>query len=127
MRCDVGHGCYPSCDCLPGGPCPTVCTHHCVPGCNDNNPCTIDTYNPATGACVHIPVVCNDNNACTIDSCNPADGTCVYTSKCAAGETCDPAVGTCYPACPAGSVKYAVVRGGGQKPSGADLQIQTSF
>jgi hypothetical protein len=38
--------------------------------CNDNNACTTDTCNPATGACSHPTLVCNDNNACTTDSCN---------------------------------------------------------
>ncbi len=134
MRCDVGNGCYPSCDCLPGGPCPTVCTHHCVPACNDNDLCTIDTYDPIRG-CVFTPIMCDDNNTCTTDSCDPAIGVCTY-SPLADGSLCtlDSQPGSCtagqcipYPACPAGSVKNVVVRGGGQKPSGADLQIQTSF
>ncbi len=134
MRCDVGNGCYPSCDCLPGGPCPAVCTYHCVPGCNDNDLCTIDTYDPIKG-CVFTPIMCNDNNTCTTDSCDPAVGICAY-SPLAEGSPCilDSQAGACtagqcipYPACPAGSVKNVVVRGGGQKPSGADLQIQTSF
>ncbi|HEX4824763.1 MAG TPA: hypothetical protein VFV19_10635 [Candidatus Polarisedimenticolaceae bacterium] len=84
--------------------------------CNDNNPCTDDSCNPATG-CVYTPntapcndgnactsgdvcgggtchagapVVCNDNNPCTDDSCNPATG-CVYTpntAPCNDGNAC---------------------------------------
>jgi hypothetical protein len=116
---------------------------------DDNNACTIDACNSATGVITHTAIVCNDNNACTTeqcvnggcvttstkdcndnnlctnDSCNPATGACVNTPKCAAGETCDPAVGTCVLAC--NGVKTVTIRGGGQKPTGADLQIQPSF
>jgi hypothetical protein len=124
----------------------------CIPTpmvCNDGDACTTDTC--VNGVCVFTPIICNDNNACTTeacvngvcvttstkncddgnlctnDSCNPATGACVNAPKCAAGQTCDPAVGQCINACPAGSVKTVTIRGGGQKPSGADLQIETSF
>jgi len=50
-----------------------VHAHHC----NDNNACTTDTCNPATG-CVFTPITCNDNNVCTTDTCDPATG-CVFT------------------------------------------------
>ena len=47
--------------------------------CNDDNPCTNDTCDPNTGACVYTPNdanVCDDGNACTLtDSC--VNGTCV--------------------------------------------------
>ena len=86
--------------------------------CNDNNPCTEDSCNPATG-CQHAnntascsdgnacttgdtcsggscvagtPTVCNDNNVCTDDACNPATGACVYTNDntntCSDGNSC---------------------------------------
>jgi hypothetical protein len=93
--------------------------------CNDNNACTADSCNPATG-CVYTPVVCDDNNLCTNDSCDPATG-CVFASKCTSCSTCDPAVGICGPCCPAGWVKSLTTRGGGQKPTTVDLQIQTNF
>ena len=50
----------------------------CVAGaavvCNDNNPCTLDTCAPATGACSSVPVsdglACDDGSACTTnDAC----------------------------------------------------------
>jgi len=74
--------------------------------CNDSNPCTDDSCNPATGcvftndntnscadgnACNGIetcvsgvcqsgtPLVCNDSNPCTDDSCDQATG-CVFTN-----------------------------------------------
>jgi hypothetical protein len=99
------------------------CVHNPIPT-SDNNACTIDTCDPVKGI-VHTPIVCNDNNLCTNDSCDPATGKCVFTPKCAAPNTCDTATGNCIPAC--SGLKYALLRGGGQKATGADLQIQTSF
>ncbi len=64
--------------------------------CNDNNACTADSCDPATGACMHTPVVCNDHSACTVDSCNPATG-CVFTPiNCDDNNACT--IDTCYPA-----------------------------
>src|SRR5436190_8254827 len=34
---------------------------------DDNNACTTDACNTATGAIIHSPVNVNDNNACTVD------------------------------------------------------------
>jgi hypothetical protein len=68
--------------------------------CNDNNVCTDDGCNPATG-CVHTPITCNDNNACTIDTCNPTTG-CVYTpiicndNNPSTIDTCNPETGCVY-------------------------------
>jgi hypothetical protein len=94
---------------------------------------------PATGTCVNpdpcAGVICDDNNTCTTDSCNTAIGACVYTPV-ADGTACTANIqpGTCtagqcipYPVCPAGSVKSATIRGGGQRPNSVDLQIQTNF
>lgn len=55
----------------------------CLPGwptnCNDLNPCTADSCNSATGACVNSPVdptACDDDNLCTSgDTCQA--GTCI--------------------------------------------------
>ena len=47
--------------------------------CGDNNACTTDSCNPATG-CVNAAVSCDDNNSCTDDSCDPASG-CVNTDN----------------------------------------------
>jgi len=83
--------------------------------CNDNNPCTDDSCNPATGCehvnntaacndgnactdndtcgggvCAGTGIVCNDGNVCTDDTCIPASG-CVYannTSACDDGNAC---------------------------------------
>jgi hypothetical protein len=101
MKCNDASVCLPPCGCLPWGPCPTVCTGHCVPDCNDNNACTIDAADPATGTCVHTLRICNDNNACTYDMCNTATG-CVFTpisvsdgNPCTI-DSCNPATGSVY-------------------------------
>src|SRR5262249_25599128 len=125
-NCDDGNPCTAdACDTSTG-----ACTHtpaagscddgnarttgdHCVNGacnastvsCDDNNPCTDDSCNTATGcvhtnntascsdgnactvndtcaggACIGGPArVCNDGNPCTADSCDPATG-CVFTN-----------------------------------------------
>jgi hypothetical protein len=83
--------------------------------CDDDNPCTLDTCDPATG-CIHTkvqgpcndddpcteydtckngiclgsPTYCNDHNPCTDDTCDPAAG-CTYTnnqSSCEDGDPC---------------------------------------
>jgi len=104
--CDDGNACTTS-DTCGGG----TCNGGAAPNCNDNNPCTDDSCDPATG-CVHTNNTapcndgsacttgdtcgggtcsggpapnCNDNNLCTNDSCNPATG-CVHTNNTA---SCD--------------------------------------
>jgi hypothetical protein len=64
---------------------------------NDNNACTADSCNPATGV-VNTPIDPNDNNACTTDSCNPATGVVNtpidpnYINACTT-DSCNPATG----------------------------------
>jgi hypothetical protein len=68
--------------------------------CDDDDACTVDICNPATG-CVYTPVDCDDQDACTTDSCDPATG-CVYTpvdcddDDACTTDTCDPATGCVY-------------------------------
>ena len=75
----------------------------CEVDCNDGNPCTDDSCNPASGcqhtnnistcsdgnacttgdgcsggSCVGATTQCDDGNFCTHESCNPATGQCVY-------------------------------------------------
>jgi hypothetical protein len=90
--CDDGNACATG-DTCGGGTC-----HPGTPiVCNDDNECTTDSCNAATG-CVFTNNTngCNDNNPCTDDSCNPTTG-CVYTnntsacddgSACTTGDTC---------------------------------------
>jgi len=47
--------------------------------CNDANACTDDVCDPATG-CSHTTVVCEDADLCTDDSCDPVAG-CLRTER----------------------------------------------
>jgi hypothetical protein len=47
------------------------------PACTGDN-CDTSTCNTTTGACDLTPINCDDNNACTTDTCDPASG-CVHT------------------------------------------------
>ncbi len=68
--------------------------------CNDQNACTTDGCNPSTG-CTFTPIVCNDNNACTTDGCNPSTG-CTYTpivcndQNACTTDGCNPSTGCTY-------------------------------
>ncbi len=99
--------------------CNENCQKECLGGCNDQNPCTTDSCNFATGLCRYVPndgascndgnactgddvcaagqctgqmIVCNDENPCTDDMCDPATG-CYYppddSNFCADGDLCD--------------------------------------
>ncbi len=81
--------------------------------CNDNNLCTTDTCDSASGckyannttscddgnkctkpdactsgACSGTAVSCDDGDKCTTDSCNPASGVCVFTPMPGCGGYC---------------------------------------
>lgn len=49
-----------------------------LPDCNDNNACTTDFYSITAFGCEHSAVTCDDQDVGTTDSCNPLTG-CVYT------------------------------------------------
>ena len=64
----------------------------CPTDCADNNSCTVDSCDTATGMCRHDPLNCDDGNPCTVDSCNAATG-CVAAplppgTACDDGTTC---------------------------------------
>jgi hypothetical protein len=71
--------------------------------CNDNNLCTTESCNPATGTCQTTNTVqCNDNNLCTTEACIPASGECETTGETQCNdnnpctdEACNPATGQC--------------------------------
>ena len=67
------------------------CLHEALAGpCDDGNLCTTgDTC--ATGACTSQPKKCDDDNPCTDDTCDPAKG-CGYenaTGPCSTGNACE--------------------------------------
>lgn len=64
-------------------------------GCDDEDPCTTDTCDPAKG-CRYAMLECDDGNECTVDACASAtgcmhdpvaDGTPCYAGSCSGG-TC---------------------------------------
>lgn len=109
--CEDGNACTLNDQCSGG-----ACQGGPAPDCDDGNPCTDDSCNPATG-CVHTnntgpcsdgnacttndqcgggschggsPLNCDDGNVCTNDSCNPSSG-CVRTNNtnsCSDGNAC---------------------------------------
>ena len=77
--------------------------------CIDNDPCTddiCDTSVPGSAECVFIPTDCNDNNACTTEQCDPATGDCVFTdvicedNDLCTTNSCDPQSGCVFPPIP---------------------------
>lgn len=62
--------------------------------CNDNLPCTADSCNPATGACMFAAIPdgggCTDGNACTVGDTCTGGGVCVPGPPvdCDDGESC---------------------------------------
>ena len=48
--------------------------------CDDSDPCTTADICLA-GQCKGSVNACNDSNACTVDACNPKDGKCSHTAK----------------------------------------------
>ncbi|TNF27903.1 MAG: hypothetical protein EP329_18880 [Deltaproteobacteria bacterium] len=89
--CDSGGDCTEAV-CLPNGACSV---QNVVGGCSDQNPCTTgDTC--VSGVCVGEVKNCDDNQFCTDDSCNPATGQCIHlatTIACDDGNGCT--VDTC--------------------------------
>jgi hypothetical protein len=98
-ECDDGNGCNGT------ETCNVVCQPGTPPSCDDSVPCTKDSCDPATGACVHAinNVACDDGLACNgLESCDAKLG-CVTAPppKCDDGVACtqdvciEPA-GTCF-------------------------------
>ncbi len=86
LNCDDGNPCTTdSCDSIEG------CSHAPAAGpCNDQNACTEGDL-CLDGACLPgQPIACDDANPCTNDSCQPASG-CHYalnSSPCSDGDVC---------------------------------------
>jgi hypothetical protein len=112
--CDPATGCVHennSASCSDGNACTAGDSCNggsCQPGipviCNDDDVCTADSCNPATG-CVYTNVtasLCNDGNVCTDDLCDPANGcfhadntaACDDGNVCTNGDTCSAGVCT---------------------------------
>lgn len=77
-------------------------TDHCTHvSTDDNNACTIDICDPATGGVSHLPVNPDDSNICTIDICDVTTGisnTPINTDdgNTCTTDTCDPTTGVAH-------------------------------
>ena len=104
--CDVKTGCVSvantnACD-ADGNACTVndACKENvCIPGpaksCDDNEPCTNDACDKATGQCSNAPAVakvCDDGNACTVeDKCGKDEGTGLFTCLAGGPKVCNDA------------------------------------
>jgi hypothetical protein len=127
--CDPDTGCVntPECppvtNCIDGDLCTTDycdelgCCNNDPIDCDDDNPCTEDSCDPATGVCIHTPecppvvncidgdlcttdycddlgcchndpVDCDDDDPCTVDFCDPETGECHHVPECTSNEDC---------------------------------------
>jgi hypothetical protein len=90
--------------CNPLGQC-VIEQKQCGP-LDDDNECTTDVCDPATGKVSHVPKSCDDGDEATNDFCDPDKG-CVYAASCWDGDACtvehfNPVTGECVyqPRCP---------------------------
>ena len=108
--CDLSQGCvHPPKDgtctddnlCTVGDTCAGgVCVPGALKGCDDANPCTDDSCDTGTGACINLSnsAPCDDKNACTEDdvcaakACKGSPLDCDDDVACTQ-DTCDPASG----------------------------------
>ncbi len=120
---DVGAGCSaqnPTGVCAPGSIC-RAGTCAAVDGaalCDDDNPCTADSFDAARNRCDNRAVAdgegCDDGNDCTTDSCNA--GVCVGAAiaQCVEPPVIDPVVSPT-------NIGQLVIAG--EKPAGASIVI----
>ncbi len=94
----AGKSCSDSSACTGGDVCSMGKCIGVTLDCQDNQACTLDSCNPATG-CQHVAnnAACNDNDACTLDVCDvlggcihqaQSGGACDDGNPCTSGETC---------------------------------------
>ncbi len=84
--------------------------------CNDDNPCTADSFDSVRNRCLHVPqsVACSDGNACTTDTCQA--GQCVGARINGCIEP--PTIGAFVTPTNVNSVRLT-----GTKPAGSSVQI----
>jgi hypothetical protein len=82
--CDGSGVCNPTCN--PSGA--STARIASDPDCNDDNACTVDSFNSCTGRCVHTPVDCTAGDPCTAD-CDPQTGQCRHEPVCDTCLLCD--------------------------------------
>lgn len=65
---------------------------------NAANRC-VNRFCAVNGTIVDVPIHCDDNDRCTDDSCDPATGACIFTNSSLVGQSCSvlgfPVLGAC--------------------------------
>ena len=101
-----GVSCGDAGPCVTEGKCVAGACEGAVNACDDNDPCTTDACDPASGDCSHVKIDgcgkpgcnsdqdCDDGNVCTQDMCDAGTGVCANLTipGCAdpcAGKNCD--------------------------------------
>ena len=81
--CDDGKACTWGDHCQDGTCISTSANCPCLTAgdCTDNNACTLDACDTASGVCKNVPVPCDDLNDCTDDTCNAITGTCANVNN----------------------------------------------
>ncbi|MCC6877717.1 MAG: putative metal-binding motif-containing protein [Sandaracinaceae bacterium] len=95
-ECDDGNACNGSETCASG-----LCAPGTLVSCDDSQACTVDSCNPADGACTHMPddslcgpsLVCDATDGCIAPLPCETDADCDDGVFCNGTSTCDPAFG----------------------------------
>ena len=88
-------------DCDDGAPCTEdscdpasgACVHASIgdgEACDDGDACTLADACDADGACAGLPMDCDDLNDCTLDTCDAGTGECTYVNVAVACDDGDP-------------------------------------
>lgn len=95
LYCDGNGVCEPSNGEWPDSP-------DCVgfDGCDDDNDCTQDTFNPNQQVCIHTDICCDDSDDCTVDFFNYTTDECEHSYVCCGDGECQPENGETEESCP---------------------------
>ncbi|MCK4714290.1 MAG: lamin tail domain-containing protein [Candidatus Aenigmarchaeota archaeon] len=59
-------------------------------GCDDNDDCTQDVFDPNIQQCIHVDICCDDGDDCTLDEYDADTGLCEHTYICCGNGECEP-------------------------------------
>jgi hypothetical protein len=69
-------------------------------GCDDDDACTQDTFNPNQQLCIHTDICCDDGDDCTVDYYNYTTDECEHSYACCGNMVCEPENGETEESCP---------------------------
>ncbi len=70
-------------------------------GCDDDDSCTRDVFDPNSQKCVHADICCDDGDECTVDFYDDDSGLCTHTYACCGNGICEPENNETEESCPA--------------------------